>query len=207
MKPAIIFDLDGTLWDATSGISKAWYNILEQYGINRKITINDLKQVLGLTNDEIGQKLFPLETKKKQRLVMSKCSSEELKILNSGGSKLFNNVVETLDLLKKQYNFYIVSNCQSGYIETFINYYKLKEYFNDFECSGNTNLPKAKNIKQLIKRNHIKEAVYVGDTMGDYESSKEVGIPFIYASYGYGNLKNQEYSISNFSELLTILKR
>jgi phosphoglycolate phosphatase len=43
-----------------------------------------------------------------------------------------------------------VSNCQAGYIEAFLEYYKLKEYFTDFECSGNTMQSKADNIKSII---------------------------------------------------------
>ena len=40
-----------------------------------------------------------------------------------------------------------LSNCQSGYIETFLNYYSISKYFKDYECSENTGLNKCENIK------------------------------------------------------------
>ena len=41
---------------------------------------------------------------------------------------------------------YIVSNCQKGYIEIFLNLYKLNDIFLDFECWGNTKKSKSDNI-------------------------------------------------------------
>ena len=48
-------------------------------------------------------------------------------------------------------------------------------------------------------------SVYVGDTQGDADSAAVAGIPFIYASYGFGNVKKYDYSIEKFSDLLDIL--
>ena len=57
-----------------------------------------------------------------------------------------------------------------------------------------------------MKRNGIKEAVYVGDTMGDYKAAMLAGVPFIFASYGYGDVSMAKYRVSSFSELLGFVK-
>lgn len=50
-----------------------------------------------------------------------------------------------------------------------------------------------------MKRNHIEEGVYVGDTAGDYYSATEAGNPFVFASYGYGTVGQSCYTINHFS--------
>lgn len=60
-----------------------------------------------------------------------------------------------------------MSNCQSGYIEAFLEYYKINDYIEDIECFGNNDLPKWDNIALIIKRNNLKNPVYVGDIDND----------------------------------------
>lgn len=54
----------------------------------------------------------------------------------------------------------------------FFAYHGLGRYFKDTECYGNNELEKSENIKLIVERNNIDEAVYVGDIQGDYDSSK-----------------------------------
>ena len=58
-----------------------------------------------------------------------------------------------------------------------------------------------------MDRNHIDKAVYVGDTMGDYEAACYAGVPFIYAKYGFGKDLKVQYYINDISELENILKK
>ena len=76
-------------------------------------------------------------------------------------------------------DLYIVSNCQSGYIESFIKAHKMEEYFDDIQCWGDNMVPKGENNKLIMQRNGITRAVYVGDTSGDEQSARVAGIPFV----------------------------
>ncbi len=42
------------------------------------------------------------------------------------------------------------------------------------------------NIKLLMERNKIQNAIYVGDTIGDYKATVSANVPFVYAKYGFG---------------------
>ena len=64
-------------------------------------------------------------------------------------------------MLNEDYDLYIVSNCQVGYIEVVLKYYNLKSCFKDYEFSGNTVKDEELNIKAILERNNIKDAVYV----------------------------------------------
>ena len=48
---AIIFDLDGTLWDTSIEIEQVWKEVAENYNIN--INQEKIKQIMGFTKDEI----------------------------------------------------------------------------------------------------------------------------------------------------------
>lgn len=71
--------------------------------------------------------------------------------------------------------FFIVSNCQEGYIEELIRRYSLKDYIKDFEDYGRTGFGKADNIKLLVSRNSLEYPVYVGDTAMDQKAAMRQG--------------------------------
>ena len=99
------------------------------------------------------------------------------------------------------YKLFIVSNCIDGYIESFLRTSGLSNYFLDFECNGRTKLRKGENIELIIKRNNLKNAIYVGDTMGDKEAARYAKVPFVYASYGFGEVDEYDYLINSISDL------
>ena len=106
-----------------------------------------------------------------------------------------------IEELKEKYPLYIVSNCQSGYIEAFLDHYGFGKYFEDIECYGNNLKQKGDNIRLLADRNGLTEAVYVGDIQGDYDASCHAGVGFIHAAYGFGTIAADVPEIHTFEEL------
>ena len=104
--------------------------------------------------------------------------------------------------LSQNYAVCIVSNCQKGYIELFLKKTGLENAITDFECFGNTGLSKGENIRLLMERAQITDAVYVGDTKGDADACTFAGIPFIFAEYGFGSPTHYAHKITRFPELL-----
>lgn len=208
MKKGIIFDMDGTLWDSAKQVAESWNVVLEKEypEVSVRITKEDMYRVMGKTMDVIADLLFPDEEKKKRGEILEACGRYENKYLKEHGGQLYPNVEKTFQELQKEYDLYIVSNCQKGYIEAFLDYYHLGQYIKDKECYGNTDLKKGDNIKLVVERNEIKEAVYVGDIQGDYDSSKEAGIKFIHAAYGFGTIDEKVPEIKAFEELPEVVK-
>lgn len=202
---SIIFDLDGTLWDSTEGVSKTWSFVLNKYDYERKeVTVEDLHSCMGKQLDEIGKILFPKLSSEVRKNLMNECCTLENEYLGKHGGVLYAKVEETLKELSKKYKLFVVSNCQDGYIECFFKAHKLDKYFTDYECPGRTGLSKGENNKLVIERNNLKKPVYVGDTEGDAESARVAGIPFVFAKYGFGSVEKYQYEIDSFQDLLTI---
>lgn len=202
MKKGIIFDMDGTLWDSAKGVAMSWTQVVrEEYPELGVITTEDVKNVMGKTMDLIARILFPSLTPAEQINLLDKCCIRENDYLAEHGGILYPQVEETLNILKEKYNLYIVSNCQSGYIEAFLQYYGFEYLFEDIECYGNNELGKGENISLVIRRNELDKAVYVGDIQGDFDATTEAGIPFIHAAYGFGDIKENVPFVEEFSRL------
>ncbi len=206
-KKGIIFDMDGTLWDSAEGVAQSWTRIVNrEYDKERIISVEDIHGVMGKTMDKIAEKLFPELEEGPRMELLEKCCDDENAYLREHGGVLYPELEETLTELQKKYHLYIVSNCQSGYIEAFLEHYGFGHYFEDIECFGNNGLQKGENIRRLAERNGLTKAVYVGDIQGDYDATMEAGLAFIHAAYGFGTIAQETAKIECFRELTEVVK-
>ncbi len=202
---AIIFDLDGTLWNTVDSCLKATSFVKEEHSdITRDVTIEQIESAMGKTSDEIINIYYGYLPREKGEEYANEAFNKNVENLLKEGGTLYPNTRDTIIKLSKKYKLYIVSNCVKGYIESFLNTSGLKDYFSDYESYGNTLLSKGENIKLVIKRNNLKNPIYVGDTKGDMEASNYAGIPFVYAAYGFGKVESFDYKIADISELLDL---
>ena len=202
---AIIFDLDGTLWNTVDSCLKATSFVKEEHSdITRDVTIEQIESAMGKTSDEIINIYYGYLPREKGEEYANEAFNKNVENLLKEGGTLYPNTRDTIIKLSKKYKLYIVSNCVKGYIESFLNTSGLKDYFSDYESYGNTLLSKGENIKLVIKRNNLKNPIYVGDTKGDMEASNYAGIPFVYAAYGFGKVEGFDYKINDISELLNL---
>ncbi|WP_343608798.1 HAD family hydrolase [Chryseobacterium oranimense] len=202
----LIFDLDGTLWDSRATIIKIWNDVLNKHGLIKKdLKPEDMNQYMGLLADHILKDIVPGISDQLVFEVLSEIVQEENKILHKYGGILYEGVEKTLKNLAKSHSLFIVSNCQDGYIESFLAFNNFGDLFTDFESYGRTGKPKAENIKLIMERNSLspESTVYIGDTQTDYNSAKMNHLPFIFCGYGFGKLDNPEYqpSVSKFPDI------
>ncbi len=199
--------MDGTLWDSAEAVAKCWDQVVQTHPeVSRRITTADVMGVMGKTMDVIAQILFPALSPEKRMKLLDECCISENAYLRAHGATLYPDLAKTLAQLHKHYNLYIVSNCQKGYIEAFLDHYDYWHFFQDIECYGNNELKKGANIRLLAARNSLTKAVYVGDIQGDYEAAMEAGVGFIHASYGFGQVDADVPVISQFSDLPQVVK-
>ncbi len=207
MKKGIIFDMDGTLWNSAANVATSWTIALKEAGYAEKIvTEDDMYRTMGRTMDVIADMLFPfVEGEEREELLQACCIVENVYLAEHGGI-LYPGLVSTMEALKNSgYHLYIVSNCNAGYIEAFLEYYKFEDLFEDIECFGNNGKSKGENIKLLYDRNDLDAACYVGDIQGDFDATKEAGLPFIHAAYGFGSVKEPDGVISCLADLAEVV--
>lgn len=202
---SFILDVDGTLWDSTGIVAKAWTDAVRKAGYPEfSVDADRLKGLFGRTMTVIADSLFPnLEQQERYRLLDFCCEAEHTALEENDCRICYPDVLDTIREMSREYQMFIVSNCQSGYIELFLEKTGLGCCIKDIECFGNTGKSKGENIRAVVNRNHLKRPAYVGDTIGDCDAAHEADVPFIFAEYGFGNVdpKACAATISDFTQL------
>lgn len=202
-RTALIFDLDGTLWDTAATCAEAWNVSLKELDVPyRTVTSNDIRNIMGLTSAQIRAKLFfdmPIEVASK---CLNHCFQKELEFIKTRGGTLYSGVAEGLAFLSTKYDLYLVSNCQEDYLDLFFSVTNLKSYFVDSECHGRTGKPKGDNIISVIIRNKISHAIYLGDTETDARASEKAGIDFFFMAYGMGEVLDYKLKFESFKDFV-----
>ncbi len=204
---AIIFDLDGTLWDTSEIVVRIWNEVLSKKCPSLVMTKEIMASLMGKNKAQFMDDFFVgVETEEAEKLI-SEIFSREQEYLIKHGANMYDNVIDTLKELKKDYALAIVSNCQSGYMNAFLTYYELRDLLTDFECAGSSPLSKGDNIRLVINRNNFEKAIYVGDTKSDEEAACKAKLPFVYASYGFGDVDSYDAVINSFEEIKIVAKK
>lgn len=199
---ALIFDVDGTLWDSRIPVGEAWNAVIEQEtGAPVDLSPARLSGLFGKTVREITDEVLPHLTQEQRDAVARACFDYENKYLAQHPGTLYPGVADALAILAQRWPLYVVSNCQSGYIDVFLQSTGLKPCIRGHLCHGDTGRSKGETIRMLIKQEGLSSPVYVGDTQGDADACAQAGIPMIWASYGFGRVKNPWRMISSFDQL------
>lgn len=202
----IIFDMDGTLWDSSANVAASWNAAVGGLS-DKRFTAEDIQSVMGLPMDKIAERFFDTETEETRLKIMERCCEGENGYLREHGGDIYPDTVPVFKELSEYCRLFIVSNCQAGYIEAFLDYYGLWEYITDRLCWGDNELPKSENIRLIMRRNGMESALYVGDTQTDCDSAYAAGARFAFAAYGFGSADRYDIKLNRLSELPEMLKK
>lgn len=201
----IIFDIDGTLWDARKAVTDSWNEELKANGYDVKLDYVELGKLFGKTMQEIFDNIFPDMPVDERKRIIPLLYEAQYRHIESNPPSLYRGVIETLEYLKQHYKLYIVTNAQKGYIEALFKATGIGEYFTDALCYGDTGTSKGETIRTICNKNGIKKPVYIGDTQGDMDECNKAGVPMICAAYGLGEVENPGFTLADIRELKKIL--
>ncbi len=198
---AIIFDLDGTLWDAVPTYTRAWNLVFQERKLDRFLHPNDLYPLMGMTSEQYLEGVLPDLTPFEREDIYRQVVEKQYQIVPHEGGELFPFVREGLTMLSDKYKLMILSNCPPFIIRHFLAWSDLSNLFLDHLSYGESPQPKADNMMLLMKRNKISSAVYVGDTRSDGIQARKADLPFAFVSYGFGKTEDYDYKFDSFEEL------
>ena len=198
----LIFDLDGTLWNASQASAKGWNKGFQILGRDISITTQDIENVAGNTYKQCLELLLPPKVLTIPNLTET-LNKYEKEMVEMEGGQFFPGVLEGLNQLSSQYTLFIISNCQEWYLNVFWKYSKAKPYFTDWDFHGRSQLPKKDMINNMIKKHQLKKPTYIGDTIIDAQASKASGIDFFHAGYSFNpKLIESVLSFTSFTQLV-----
>ena len=204
---ALIFDIDGTLWDTRQIVAKGYNIELSRMGRpDLFVTADTLTALFGKTAQAIADVIFADYPAQARLGLIMNCMESERQVLRDDPCQVgYPGVKDTLLELSGQYRLFLVSNCEQGYPEIMMEKLGLEKLFEGHLCHGDTGLPKGDTIRLLMDRFALTDALYIGDTQGDLEASRRAGIPFIFCGYGFGQPESWDARIDDFRQLPALL--
>lgn len=213
MTEAIIFDMDGTLFQTDLILEPALETTFEILRKEKqwvgKTPVEKYREIMGVPLPVVWETLCPnhsLEIREKSNEIFQ----QQLIIqIRENKGALYDGVEETLTLLSERYPLLIASNGQIEYLQAIIEEYKLHwliqhTYSIQVIPSGNKS-----ELVQLVKtENQIQGGFVVGDRASDIQAAKDnhltaIGVRFDFAQEN--ELQNADYIVNSFKDLLQVI--
>jgi phosphoglycolate phosphatase len=197
---ALIFDLDGTLWDAAEASAEGWNAAAARSGSVVRVSTDAIRSVSGKPTPECFRILLPELCPMPVEVagVFDDCERDAVERL---GGTLYAGVPQGLPRLAARYRLFLVSNCLDWYLDAFFRVSGLRSCFTGWDCHGLSAVEKPAMIRRLVARHSLAHPLYVGDTRGDQEAARRAGIGFVFARYGFGEVTGDPLAFDSFAEL------
>ena len=205
---SLIFDIDGTLWDSRALVAEGYNIQLKAEGYDHLcVDAEVLRPLFGKVMTEIADAILASVPEHQRYALMERCMETENRYLHENECRIgYAGVKETLEILAKKYRLFIVSNSQCGYPDLCVEKLGISHLIEGHLCFGDTGTEKGYTILELMRRHNIENAVYIGDTQGDYEATVVAGIPFVFAAFGFGDPTGYAARVEDFRDLPQVLE-
>lgn len=222
MKKLVIFDLDGTLLNTIEDITTSLNVALKCVSLP-PVSVEDAKYFVGSGVDILIERLLKFELKEKYEELKNiyydkvrQAYLDDYKINNAILTKPYDGITELISKLKKN-NIKVAVLSNKPHLDTIkvINDYFGSVDFFDYVIGKkdyNRIKPYPDGANEIIRyledkfsdRYKLADIVYVGDTLVDIETAKNIGCESIACLWGFrkkDELKEANYIVSNTLEL------
>jgi phosphoglycolate phosphatase len=189
----IIFDNDGTLFDMSSIVDKAFSETLKNIG-EPEHTKAFIRSQIGAPIKKIALNLVSDKSKVDDFLKWSlKCEIEQIE--KTG--RLYPDVLEMLKRLKQAgHTLALCSNGRQAYMAPIIDKFKTRQYF-DIVWHKHYGVSKKRAAKIINKKlNRGEKTIFIGDRKEDIEAGNDNGFISIGCTYGFG--KKSEFEDADY---------
>ena len=180
------FDLDGTLWDACAPVREAWRRELAGLGREERTpTLAQFQSVMGLPPRPLALRLFPGMEEGEALALARRCTRAENDYLRRHGAAPYPGLEPALARLGQGRRLFLVSNCDAGYIEAFLDHYRLGGYFAAHACAANGR-SKGENIAAVMAALGWRTLCMWATPRATATRPRPAGAAFVHAAWGFG---------------------
>lgn len=216
---ALIFDLDGTLFQTETLLLPAYHATFEQLRMEglycgETPPEQHILSGLGMLLDQIWEMIMPETEEKVHRRADELLLNYQLEGLARGEGALYEGVAQTLTVLRKQgIRLFIASNGLEDYVKRVIQNKGLLSLFETgglYSAGEHKTRSKVDLVRKLMQEHNVAHAWMVGDRSSDVEAGHANGLFVVGCDYaGFrktGELDRADVRIRRFDELLDLVK-
>lgn len=213
MSKAIIFDMDGTLFQTNLILEPALeetFDVLRKENLwDTKTPIEQYRKIMGVPLPVVWKTLCPnhsLEIRIKSNEIFHK---KLIELIQAQKGALYADVERTLNELSKKYPLFIASNGQIEYLQAIVETYNLDRFIQNTYSIQLIRSGHKSDLVQMVKnKNQIGNGYVVGDRSSDISAAKDneliaVGVNFDFAQED--ELKQADFVVNNFKEILELI--
>lgn len=211
---ALIFDIDGTLFQTESVLDNAYYQTFHDLKGLYDAEIPSIEKMyacIGMTAEELWADLAPDASEEFKKIAGERMLELEMDGLKKGLGKLYPTTYETLDNLQRNgYRLFVASNGEEDYVKSVVKYTGIEHLFEEVYTAGEYKTVSKIDLVKLILNNHnVTSAWMIGDRFSDIEAGIKNGLTAIGCDYAefkkIDELADADLVIRRLRELLLYL--
>ncbi|MGX9134789.1 HAD hydrolase-like protein [Rummeliibacillus sp. JY-2-4R] len=210
MKKAVIFDMDGTLFQTNLILGLALdetFDVLRENNLwFGETPIEKYREIMGVPLPVVWKTLCPHHSHEIRKNSNKIFHEKLIGLIKDQKGSLYPNTEFVLERLSSNHELYIASNGQIAYLQAIVDTYHLdrfiqKVYSIQNISSGN----KSELVKKIVQENNIINGVVVGDRVSDIRAAKDNQLTAIGVNFDFAQaeeLNEADRVIENLIELL-----
>ena len=208
---AVIFDVDGTLFQTEKVLLPAFRRTFDQLGRTCP-SEEDLLNVFGMTIPELWETLLPDADMNERDRANQLLQDHNLELMEEGLGELYPGVKETLQTLHERgVRLYTASNGEIRYVEKVAQTQGILPFFDKLYAAGLYKTEKKEELVRILLREQgLKHAVMVGDRKSDITAGRANDLPTIGCDFGFARrheLDGASLTIDSFDQLADALQK
>ena len=210
MSNAIIFDMDGTLFQTNTILEPSLINtfdMLREKAIwSGSTPLKQYPQIMGVPLPVVWETLLPNTTIEIREYANELFNERLIENIKQGKGSLYPNVIETLDTFKENgIPMFIATNGLTMYLQAIVSYFGLNRWISGtYSVQQIDSLDKSELVKMITKEHGIKTGAVVGDRLSDFIAAKSNELTAIGCHFDFAKeeeLKQADFVIHEFDGL------
>ncbi len=213
MQTAIIFDMDGTLFQTNLILEPALERTFEYLRQNNlwssDTPIEKYREIMGVPLNVVWNSLCPDHSDKIREKSNHYFQAALIEEIRQGNGALYENILPTLQSLSDSYPLFIASNGETPYLQAIMSTYNLERWIKG--CYSIDIIPsknKSHLVERIIKEQDIVSGFVVGDRASDINAATDNNLIAIAVNFDFAQLeeiKKAHHIIEQFPQLISIL--